>query len=140
MVKKLVIDSSVAVKWTNSLNENLLDQADIIFDEVEAGKIQLFAPELLRYEVGNALLNKKLELPQSKASLTSLYAVPIHYIVETEKQAYETMEIAHTCNITYYDASFISLAQKYECPLVTNNPKHQKKYPGVKVIPLKEYK
>ena len=42
--------------------------------------------------------------------------------------------------MTYYDASFIALAKQEDAILVTDNPKHQTKISGVKVVPLGEYK
>lgn len=41
--------------------------------------------------------------------------------------------------ITYYDASFLSLAEQLGAVLVTENVKHQVKSSQVKVIPLKDY-
>lgn len=140
MSKQVVIDSSVAVKWTNSLDEELLPQSDAILKVAQQGKLSLFAPELLKYEVGNALLKKGLELSQTQASLASLYGVPITYIIDTQDLADAALEIAQLAQITYYDAAFISLAQKLNCPLITANPRHQQKFPGVKVVPLKNYK
>jgi len=42
--------------------------------------------------------------------------------------------------ITYYDASFIALAQQENAIFITDNTKHQGKTSEVKVIPLSKYK
>ena len=140
MNNQVVIDSSVAVKWTTSFKEELLPQSDVILKDAQQGNLSLVAPELLKYEVGNAILHKGLESSQTKASLISLYGLPLKYVPETSEQADETLEIAQSLNITYYDAAFITLAAMLNCPLITANPKHQQKFSGVKVIPLKEYR
>ncbi len=62
-MKSVVIDSSVTVKWINEIDEKLLDQADKVLADAQAGSIRLLAPELSKYEVGNALLKKNLDLP-----------------------------------------------------------------------------
>lgn len=96
------------------------------------------APELAKYEIGNALLKGK-RLPTSKALivLEKFYSLPISYINETEKLAQNTYKLAHKLGLTYYDASFISLAEHYSAILVTDNIKHQGKAKSTKVIELK---
>lgn len=137
----VVIDSSVCVKWLNRKEEVLLTQADKVLKDVEDGKVYLFMPELAKYEVGNALLNKGPELPFINLALEKFYAIPIQFVVEDLELAELTMKIAHESKITYYDASFISLAKKLQADLVTDNPKHQKgKVNGVKVVSLKNYR
>lgn len=140
--KILILDSSVIVKWLNSQNETFLEQADKILKQVEKGKAEIIVPELVKYEIGNAILNKKLTLPETKSCLATLYAIPISFIPLDLETAQRTMEIASQLNITYYDASFLSLAEKWEAVLITDNPKHQKKSirGKVKVIAIKDYK
>ena len=41
--------------------------------------------------------------------------------------------------LTYYDASFVALAQQEGAVLVTDNPKHQTKISDVEVIPLEKF-
>lgn len=138
-VKKIVVDSSVAVKWINSQNETLLSRADKLLSDFEFGKVELFAPELLKYEVGNAILNKKMDLPAIKASLATLYSIPIKFIPLSEDMGLEALAIAAENKVTYYDAVFVSLAKELAAVLVTDNPKHQKTSRGVKTIPLRNY-
>lgn len=140
--KTLVLDSSVIVKWLNSQNEIFLEQADKILKQLEKGKVEIVVPELVKYEIGNAVLNKKLTLPETKSCLATLFAIPINFVPLDLEAAQRTMEISSELNITYYDASFLSLAEKLEAVLVTDNPKHQKKKTEekVKVIAIKDYK
>ena len=138
-VKAVVIDSSVSVKWINQINEKLLDQADKLLKENQAGLVTFFAPELSKYEIGNALLKKNLELPKAYESLGTIHQLPINFIPETENLAKQSYQIAQHAGITYYDASFIALAKQENATLVTDNPKHQAKDFDVKVIALKDY-
>lgn len=139
-MRTLVIDSSVIVKWLHKEDEQLLGQADALIEEASKDQARLIAPELAKYEVGNALLvKKKLTLEQAKTSLASLYSLPIQFIHQSEDIANETYKIAHKTSITYYDASFLSLAKQYNAILITDNIKHQGKDSDVKVIPLKDY-
>lgn len=139
-MKKLVIDSSVIVKWLHQEDELYLDQADRIIKDAQSGKITLLAPELAKYEVGNALLlSKKVILEDVKISLTSLFSLPIQFTTQVEENAYETYKIAQQAGITYYDASFAALAKQENATLITDNPKHQAKEFDIKVITLKDY-
>ncbi len=138
--KKVIIDSSVIVKWLSEQDENHVAQANKVLGDVKGGQIVLYAPELAKYEVANALLTGKNIAPSDvKISLATLYSAPIQFIPETLELAQNTYKIAHTSQITYYDASFVSVANSLDATLVTENVKHQAKFKGVKVVPLKDY-
>lgn len=138
-MKSIVVDSSVTVKWINQVNEERLDQADKLLLDAQAGLVNLFAPELSKYEIGNALLKRKLDLPEAYESLATIYQLPINFISETEDLAAQTFRIAQKESITYYDASFIALAKQENAVLVTDNPKHQGKTKEIEVKPLQDY-
>lgn len=138
--KRIVLDSSVIIKWLSSQDENHLEQADRILKDTQKGKVELFTSELSKYEVANALLKgKSLPLTQARASLATLYQIPLTFISETVELAKETYKIASELGITYYDATFLSLAKRLKATLITDNPKHQAQAKGVKVIALKDY-
>ena len=99
-MKPIIVDSSVTVKWLNQINEKLLDQADGLLADAQSGSVSLLAPELSKYEIGNALLNKKLALPQAYQSLSTIYQLPITFIPETEELADQTYRIAQQATLT----------------------------------------
>src|SRR3990172_10963883 len=137
---KVVVDTSVMVKWLNQIREQNLEQANRILAQALDDKVELIAPELAKYEIGNVLLfSKKLSTSEANFSLATLYSLPITFVSESEDLAMETFSLAHKAGITYYDASFLSLAKKYSADLVTENTKHQKSSSGVKVVSLKDY-
>lgn len=138
-MKSVVVDSSVSVKWVNQIDEKLLDQADRLLSDALSRSVNLLAPELSKYEIGNALLKKKLDLPRAYESLGTVYQLPITFVPESEELAKDTYKIAQEAKITYYDASFIALAHQENATLVTDNPKHQGKDKEIKVIPLSQY-
>lgn len=138
-MKKVVVDSSVIVKWLNSQDEKYLKQADKILTDCEKRKVSLYAPELAKYEVGNALLFKELDPLLAKTSLSVLYSLPITFVPLSEENGIAVLEIADKNKITYYDAVFINLAKKTKAILVTANPKHLGKIADVKVVPIEHY-
>lgn len=145
-MKILITDSSVIVKWLNEEGEEDLFQADQILKDVQESQVKIKAPELAKYEVGNALLKKGLVPTLAYQSLGTIYSLPIEFVSETEDLAIETYKMAYEArakgdkNFTYYDAAFTALAKQENAVLVTANPKHQKKITGVKVLSLKDYK
>ncbi len=139
-MKKIVVDSSVMVKWLHQEDEGYLEQADRIIKDAQKDRIVVLAPELSKYEVGNALLIKKKLTPnEAKVLLASFYSLPIQFIAQSQDNANETYNIAHKAHITYYDASFIALAKQENAVLVTDNPKHQGKTKEITVRPLQNY-
>lgn len=138
-MKPVIVDSSVTVKWVNQINEELLDQADKLLTETQAGIVNLSAPELSKYEIGNAILKKKLDVPKALESLDTAYQLPITFVPETEELAKQTYQIAQQTGMTYYDASFVALAKREKAILITDNPKHQSKQLDIQIIPLRDY-
>ena len=137
----VIVDSSVAVKWITADNEEHLEEADAILKNASQKKFTIAMPELAKYEIGNALLYKKLALPLLQTLVDSFYHLPIQFIAEDIHTAQQTAELAHDYKITYYDASFLSLALTLKGPLITDNPKHQKKkVSGLTAISLKDYR
>ena len=136
----VVPDSSVIIKWLSSDKEQYLEQASNLLEDALDGKVELIAPELVKYEAGNVLLTSKKLIPQEATiSLSTIYALPITFITETEDLAKQTFELAYNNKLTYYDAAFMSLAKQYDATLVTDNIKHQGKSSEIKVVSLKDY-
>ena len=133
------MDSSVIVKWVNSVKELLLDKADLLMEKAQDGKVELIASELAKYEVGNALFKKGMSLPQTLSSMSVLYSLPIRFVVEDERLSQSSLEIAYECRMTYYDAAPIALALRENAGVVTDNFRHQAKANKVRVIALEDY-
>lgn len=138
--KKIIVDSSVIVKWLSSQNEKHIYKANKILKHAKEDKIELFTSELAKYEVGNTMLTGKgLSNFQAFISLETLYNLPLTFISETEESAQETYALGQKLNLTYYDAVFISLAKKMEASLITDD-KDQARSLEIKVIPLSKYR
>lgn len=136
----LVVDTSVFIKWLNQDNEKHVEHVDKILEEVSAGQTEIIVPELLKYELGNVLLKGKQLTPnQAYISLGTAYSLPVTFVTESEQQAKETYTLAYDLNVTYYDASFMSLARQHNATLVTENIKHQGKDSSIKVVALEDY-
>jgi len=106
---EVVIDASVVVKWF--VEEEGSEEALKVRDRYVEGEIQIIAPELITFEVLNALYFKRLfsedELKQISEALEaysfSLYPLRGEY-------ARKAVEISYENDITLYDASYVALA------------------------------
>lgn len=133
-----VIDASVGVKWF-SLEENRL-QALKILNDLEKGKCKLFAPELLLYEVINALWKgKRLGVEDLKIATNDLLEIGIRFCPISQFLAYQAIEFMVKYDLTFYDAVYGALAFFNNAPLISANPKHHKKIKEIKVIPIEKY-
>ena len=140
-MRKIVADSSVILKWLNQKDEKYLNQAENLLNDVRSGAVELLVPELAKYEIGNVLLvAKKLSSSQGNEVLDLFFSLPIQFYNQTQPLAETTYAIGRKLGLTYYDASFISLAKQENAILVTDNIKHQGKTSEIKVIPLSKYK
>ncbi|MBS7645776.1 MAG: type II toxin-antitoxin system VapC family toxin [Candidatus Bathyarchaeia archaeon] len=109
MPEIVVVDASVVVKWF--VEEKGSDEAIKIRDRYIEGEIKLIAPEIITFEVLNALYYKGLfsedELKEVSEALDAfsfeLYSLRGEYNRRTIEAAYKN-------NITIYDASYIALA------------------------------
>ena len=125
-MKKVVLDTSVVVKWFSK--EKGSQEAGEYLRQLQQGKINIFLPELVKYELANAFLKgKNLSLLVAKRALSLFYALPINFVAEEATTAKVSYRLAKELKITYYDACFLALASKLKAVLVTANPRHQKK-------------
>ncbi len=125
--KMVVVDTSVAVKWVSFSQEDGLDKADAILRMAVEKKIEIHMPELAKYEIGNVLLHKKIPAESKVDALSFFLNLPIFFTSFDSHLMKNSQEIAMSSLMTFYDASFVALARKLECPLITDNYKDQSK-------------
>ncbi|MEM1976941.1 MAG: type II toxin-antitoxin system VapC family toxin [Nitrososphaerota archaeon] len=118
--KILVLDASVAVKWFNV--EPLREKALIIRNKYVNGEIELIAPDLLYYEVANALrYNPRFGIEEVKSALKVLEDLSIiTYDFDGELRE-KAVELAYRFGITIYDAAYVALAVIRDAFLYTAN-------------------
>lgn len=131
-MKKIILDTSVIAKWFT--REKGSAEAEKFLTSLQSQKVQILLPELVKYELANALLKgKKFSYSKAKEVLTVFYKLPLIFISGDFQLALLTYRLASKLNITYYDACFLALAQREKAMLITANPKHQKKLKNIKI-------
>jgi predicted nucleic acid-binding protein len=99
----------------------------LAFNEPDASSIAdllegqtLVAPALVVYEVGNACWKKCRREPASAANLRQAFADILHLEIELfEIEPVQVLVMAENCGITFYDASYLWLADRLKARLVT---------------------
>ncbi|MCD6444715.1 type II toxin-antitoxin system VapC family toxin [Candidatus Bathyarchaeota archaeon] len=126
---EVVVDASIVVKWF--VEEEGSDKALRLRDKYIDGEISIIAPELIIFEVLNALYYKRLfsesEMKEISEALEAysftLYSLKGEY-------AEKTVETAVENGITIYDASYVALAMIRDTYLYTADEKLIEKLKG----------
>jgi len=140
---KYTVDASVMARWFIP-GEEYEEEALKIRNDYAQGKIQLYAPTLITYEVLNsiwkAVTRKLMKISQAKTYCQTISKIMPTTIKFESKDLEKVMEIAVKENITIYDAAYIITAIKTKSTLITADKKlleTSRKY--IKTIHLKEY-
>jgi len=120
MGAKIVVDTSVLIKWFKRRDEELLKEAKQLLDQIERRRVEVHVPALLLYEVGNILLLKtRLGLTALEAALDGLESLPFVVAPPATPLLKRAVRLGRQLNLTFYDASFLALAVELDCPFVT---------------------
>lgn len=121
---KLVLDSSVGVKWV--LIEALTDKARLLRDDFRNGVIQLLSPDFFPLEVLHALTKaeRQKRINPTEAStfwLDIMTTCPV--LSPSLPLASRACAIATKARIGIYDCLYVALAEQEKCELVTADDK-----------------
>jgi len=112
-VKRVVIDSSVALKW-KLRDEETLPQADALLEDVLAGRLSLVVPTLFDYEIANALKTAvakgRITSPEAQEALDDFRQYLIERIEFPPLQD-AAFQLALKHQRSVYDSAYIALAQ-----------------------------
>ena len=135
-----IIDTSVILKWFNQKNEERINIAKQIYDDMIDGKITIIIPTLLQIELINVLLTaKKLPSAEIKKILNDLILLPLIIKEPTQKVFEETLDIMKLFSLAAYDALFLAMAKQEKCKLISDDRKGHGKIMDGSVIMLKDY-
>jgi predicted nucleic acid-binding protein len=121
-VPAYVIDASVAIKWIIQLaDESFVDIASAILDDYQADRIRLFAPAVINYEIGHALLRAvrraRVTSAQAQAGLEGFYDLRIPK-TSSRRLLVRGWDISALYGSSFYDGSYLALAELTVTPLL----------------------
>ncbi len=136
-----VVDASVAVKWY--AKEEMRDRALRLRDDFASELIELDAPSLILYEVGNALRHHpgstSTYCAEAVRQLRNL-GLGIHEFGDDLVEMAANLSFQE--KLTFYDAAYLALANSLEAKLLTADEELRKqlsKQNRSRVVLLNEY-
>lgn len=136
--KRAVIDASVAVKWFSA--ETHTEAAQRILASSFRRECALYAPDLLVYEIGNALgRGKRMSEGKILSALGVLYDSPIEFVRLDRTMADAATRVMTAYGLTFYDAAYGALAHILGVPLITANPKDHDKIKEIRTIAIEKF-
>ena len=129
----MILDASVILKWF--IKEEDSDKAKELKESHIIGKFNIVVPDIIIYEVGNALrYEPEFSLKEVNRSLEELYELNLDIIAPLPDILTLVAEIAYRYNITFYDASYIALAQELGLQFITADQKLYNKVENLSFI------
>jgi len=85
------------------------------------GRVEITVPALLYYEVANILLFGRSRPPAGEAAeaLGDLFSIPLMVAAPAPDAADVALQVASQHGLSYYDASYVALAETLDCVLIT---------------------
>ena len=122
MVKRITVDANVALKWF--LDEDCSENARNLLVAFKNGDVNLYAPSILQYEVGNALwiLAAKHSLigrEYAAEAYRRLLALPLQIVQLDPTDLKEAFDRTCELLLTLYDASYLVVAARTESQFVS---------------------
>jgi predicted nucleic acid-binding protein len=118
----LVLDTSVIGKWFKEETNSKI--ALKIREEFYQGKHEIVIPDLVLYELSNALrYDKKFNEELAYTSIDSLIDMELNIVLPTEEIIKNAISLALKYDVTVYDAIFLSLSQIIDATFITADEK-----------------
>ena len=122
--RTLVVDSSVFIKWFTKDNEDDMGNAVSILESLINKDIIIVCPEIAIYELANVLYYKPdLNYEGTKIALEQFLDLGIEFIKLSRDIILSANKIRHDLNITFYDSSFLAVAEFFRLKFVTADKK-----------------
>ena len=134
----LVLDASIATKWF--VEEEDSDKALVLRDGHRDGRIILTAPDLLVYEVVNALnYNPKVSGDRLTAAVRGLLDLELDLVPPAAEYAAQIARMARKFSISAYDASYAALTAIMGVDMVTADKRlYDKLHRSVRVLLVRD--
>lgn len=117
---RLLIDTSVLIKWFHGAGESELGEARAIRDAHIRGDLDAHVLDLAIYEVGNVLARAlKWTATDIGDQLDDLLAIVGAPITMTQAWLRDAAVLAETHTLSFYDASWAATAVALRVPLVS---------------------
>ena len=135
MAERAIVDASVAVKWF--LKDGLETDSDLaeeVLVALLAGDIELFAPDIIVYEVCGVLTRAcltrspgvstpRITKGDAAQCVRDFLSLPIQLINLRVDELVQALEMAVDFNKTHWDMTYVGLADRLKCQWLTADEK-----------------
>lgn len=117
---RYILDASVAVKW-HLRDEQFTTESMAVLQDFQSGRIDLLAPEHIRYEVSsgirNAIRTQRLSPQQAQTEVAAFLAwrVPT---TNSDELILGGLAQSLRFGCSFYDGLYVALAEAAQCPLL----------------------
>jgi len=119
-VTRLLIDTSVLIKWFHADGEGELQQARALRSAHAAGELDAHILDLAIYEIGNVLIRAlRWSAGDVADQLYDLHDILGPPLVMAASWLRHAAALAHTHTLSFYDASWAATALELDIPLVS---------------------
>lgn len=119
-MKKIVLDSSVIIKWFKSEQEKNLEQALGYLTDYSNKKINIYIPAIAIFELINtAEFDTSLPEKRWKLSFKKFFELRLETIPIDELLSQEIYDLGRKYYISAYDASYVALAKRLGSDFIT---------------------
>jgi predicted nucleic acid-binding protein len=123
-MSKVVVDSSVVIKWF--VVEPYSVESHHLLNQYQIGEIDLLAPDLINAEIGNIVWKKQqfqgLSTTDAQTIIDTFGLLNL-VLTPTASLLNEAYQLAVTHKRTVYDAMYVALSLREQCPLITADEK-----------------
>ena len=130
----IVLDSSVVAKWY--LDEEQKQEALKLRDLHIEDQITITVPVLLLFELGNIFITRGLNQRDFYGNFEKLLNFEINFPDADFLFLRVTFFIAKKYKLTFYDATYVALAQNLKCNFVTADQKLYQATKNLKFVKL----
>lgn len=131
---RLVVDAAIAVKWAVAEVDSAA--AEALYDS----DVELFAPDLLPIEFGNALWKKvqrgQLQPDESQRILAAFQRNTRIGFVPVSGLLGHALTIALQYQRTVYDSLYLALAVEQDCAMITTDERLYNRLQGTEMEPF----
>lgn len=113
-----ILDASVVLKWV--VEEMGSDRAQEILDSHVRGTSRIVVPDLLIYEVGNALKYSGGFSPQEiRKIFAAVWDLDLLIVAPQSDIINSAVAFSFSLGLSFYDAAYVALAREMEMTMIT---------------------
>jgi predicted nucleic acid-binding protein len=123
----LVVDASVAAKW-HLKDEEEADKALLLLQRFTQGKVELFAPDYIRYEVAAAITfassgrRPRIQPELAREAIAAFLALGLNTL-NSNQLILESFPLVQQYNCALYDGFYLALKNRLNLPFITADRK-----------------